>query len=61
MITKLGEGNIKFKFKFRYIDTKRISIKNVYANDFFEALKLFNDFYKEYKIEIINLEREDLI
>lgn len=55
---KLGKGNKIYKFKFKYIETGRIAIKNVYAETIEEAKKLFDEEYKNYKIEKINIEEK---
>lgn len=49
---KLGIGIKKFKIKFQYTDTKRTAIKYVYADTLEEARKIFNNYYKNYKVEI---------
>lgn len=54
---KLGNGKYKFKFKFIYNETKRTSIKYVYADNFFNALDLFNECYKNYSIEINDVKK----
>lgn len=50
---KLGTGNKKYQFKFKYINTGRTTIKNVYADNEAEAIKTFNEEYKGYEIELI--------
>ena len=50
---KLGTGNKKYQFKFKYINTGRTTIKNVYADNESEAIKTFNEEYKGYEIELI--------
>ena len=52
---KLGTGNINYKFKFIYKDNNRVAIKNVYSNNIYEALNLFNNEYKNYNIEIVDI------
>lgn len=54
---KLGTGNNKYKIKFKYIETGRISIKNVYADNIEEAKRLFNEKYMNYNVEIIATEK----
>lgn len=54
---KLGDGKNKYKIKFKYIETGRTTIKNVYADSIEEAMKLFNEEYKDFKIEIISTEQ----
>ncbi len=59
---KLGTGNKKYQFKFKYLNTGRTTIKNVYADNEAEAIKIFDEEYKDYEIgliEIIELERSD--
>lgn len=55
--SKLGNGEKKYKFKFINKDNKRTSIKFVYADDIYKALDLFNEYYANYNVEIINAER----
>lgn len=55
---KLGKGNKIYKFKFKYIETGRIAIKNVYADTIEEAKNLFNKEYKDYKIEKIDIKEK---
>ena len=50
---KLGTGNKKYQFKFKYINTGRTTIKNVYADNEAEAIKTFSEEYKGYEIELI--------
>ena len=54
---KLGKGKNKYKIKFKYLKTGRISIKNVYADNIEEAKTLFDEEYKNYKVEVINIEK----
>ena len=59
---KLGTGNKKYQFKFKYLNTGRTTIKNVYADNEAEAIKTFNEEYKGYEIELIAImaiERSD--
>lgn len=53
---KLGTGNNKYKIKFKYIETGRISIKNVYADNIEEAKRLFAEKYKDLNIEVLKIE-----
>ncbi len=50
---KLGTGNKKYQFKFKYLNTGGTTIKNVYADNEAEAIKTFNEEYKVYEIEVI--------
>lgn len=54
---KLGKGKNKYKIKFKYLETGRTSIKNVYADNKEEAQTLFDEEYKNYKVEVINIEK----
>ena len=54
---KLGTGIYKFKFKFINKETNRTSIKYVYADNFFEALNLFNEYYKNYSVLITDVKK----
>lgn len=51
---KLGDGKNKYKIKFKYSNTGRIAIKNVYADNLMEARILFNEEYQDYQVEIID-------
>lgn len=44
---KLGNGNIKYQILFIYELTNKKSYKFVYANSYEEALKLFQEYYKD--------------
>lgn len=55
---KLGNGKNKYKIKLKYIETGRITIKNVYADNLMEARKLFNKEYQDYQIEIIEIKED---
>ena len=44
---KLGNGKIKFKFKFIYELTNRTAIKYVYADSLEEAKALFSEKYSD--------------
>lgn len=55
---KLGIGNKKYKIRFKYIDTGRVTIKNVYADSEEEAMTLFKEEYKKYCINVITITRE---
>ena len=46
---KLGNGKIKFKFKFVYELTGRVAIKYVYADTLEEAKELFESEYAAFK------------
>ena len=54
---KLGNGNNKYKIKFKYKETGRIAIKNVYADNLEEAKRLFNEKHINYNVEIIVTEK----
>ena len=54
---KLGTGNNKYKIKFKNLETGRVSIKNVYADNIEEAKRLFNEKYINYNVEIIATEK----
>lgn len=54
---KLGNGNNKYKIKFKNLETGRVSIKNVYADNLEEAKRLFNEKYINYNVEIIVTEK----
>lgn len=60
---KLGTGEIKYKFKFIYEITNRVTIKNVYADNIEEAKKLFEEYYKDCLdvriLDISEVERKD--
>ncbi len=60
---KLGTGKIKYKFKFIYEITNRVTIKNVYADNIEEAKKLFEEYYKDCLdvriLDISEVERKD--
>ena len=55
---KLGNGSNKYKIKFKFIETERIAIKNVYADTLEEAKKLFKEEYKNYKVKIEAIEEK---
>lgn len=53
---KLGNGKNKYKFKFIYEMTNRVTIKNVYADNIEEAKKLFEEYYKDcLDVRILNI------
>lgn len=52
---KLGTGNKKYQFKFKYINTGRTTIKNVYADNEAEAIKIFDEKYRGYEIGLIEI------
>lgn len=54
---KLGTGNKKYKFKFKYIDYGATSIKNIYADTEAEARNLFDTEYKNFKVEILEVQK----
>ncbi len=56
---KLGTGNKKYKIRFKYLDTGRVTIKNVYADSEEEAMSLFKEEYKNYCINVISIIEED--
>ena len=53
---KLGIGNNKYKIKFKNLETGRVSIKNVYADNIEEAKRLFNKEYENFDIEVLKIE-----
>ena len=53
---KLGNGNNKYKIKFRFSENGRIANKNVYADNLMEARILFNKHYRDFKVEILEIE-----
>lgn len=56
---KLGTGNKKYKIKLKYLDTGRVTIKNVYADSEEEAMSLFKEEYKNYCVNVISIIEED--
>lgn len=50
-----GIGNKKYKFKFEFKNNKRITVKNIKANNLEQARKLFNAIYKDYNVEILEI------
>lgn len=52
---KLGTGNKKYQFKFKYLNTGRTTIKNVYADNEAEAIKIFDEKYGGYEIGLIEI------
>lgn len=52
---KLGNGSIKYKIKFVYELTNRVSYKYVYADSDEQALELFNKQYKNIDARIIDI------
>lgn len=55
---KLGNGKNKYTVKFKYSNTGRITIKNVYADNLMEARILFNKEYQDYQVEIIEIKEK---
>ena len=54
---KLGTGKNKYKFKFIYELTNRVTVKNVYADNIEDAKKLFEEYYKDYlDVRILKIE-----
>ena len=53
---KLGTGSNKYKIKFKNLETGRVSIKNVYADNIEEAKRLFNKEYENFDIEVLKIE-----
>ena len=60
LYSKLGTGTVKYKIKFTYTDTNRSAIKYVYANTVEEAKELFNNYYKDFKVQIKEITEEDV-
>lgn len=60
LYNRLGTGNKKYKVKFIYAETKRSAIKYVYANTIEEAKELFNNYYKDFKVQIKEITEEDV-
>lgn len=60
LYSKLGTGTVKYKIRFVYIDTNRSAIKYVYANNLEEAKELFNNYYKDFKVQIKEITEEDV-
>ena len=52
---KLGTGKNKYRVKLMYIETERVTIKNVYADNEEEAMKLFKEHYKNFNIQILEI------
>lgn len=50
-----GIGNKKYKFKFEFKNNKRITVKNIKADNLEQARKLFNAIYKDYNVEILEV------
>ena len=53
---KLGTGSNKYKIKFKNLETGRVSIKNVYADNIEEAKRLFNKEYESFEVEVLKIE-----
>lgn len=60
LYSKLGTGTVKYKIKFIYTNTNRSAIKYVYANTIEEAKELFNNYYKDFKVQIKEITEEDV-
>ena len=60
LYSKLGTGTVKYKIKFIYTNTNRSAIKYVYANTVEEAKELFNNYYKDFKVQIKEITEEDV-
>lgn len=60
LYSKLGTGNKKYKVKFIYTDTNRSAIKYVYADTIEEAKELFNNYYKDFKVQIKEIKEENV-
>ena len=61
-MSKLGNGNIKYQILFIYELTNRKSYKFVYANSEEEAIKLFNEEYKDcLDVRILRIRVFDII
>lgn len=60
LYSKLGTGTKKYKVKFTYIDTNRSTIKYVYAETEREAKELFNKHYKDFKVQIKEINEENV-
>ena len=54
---KLGTGKNKYVYKFQYKNTGRTTIKNVYADNKFEAMNLFLKCYKDIPINLLEVTR----
>lgn len=53
---KSGTGSNKYKIKFKNLETGRVSIKNVYADNIEEAKRLFNKEYESFEVEVLKIE-----
>ena len=60
LYSKLGRGTVKYKIKFIYTDTNRSAIKYVYADTIEEAKELFNNYYKDFKVQIKEIKEENV-
>lgn len=52
---KLGTGKNKYRVKFMYKETERITNKNIYADSEEEAMTLFKNTYRSYDIKILGI------
>ena len=60
LYSKLGTGTVKYKIKFIYTNTNRSAIKYVYADTIEEAKELFNNYYKDFKVQIKEIKEENV-
>lgn len=60
LYSKIGTGTVKYKIKFIYTNTNRSAIKYVYADTIEEAKELFNNYYKDFKVQIKEIKEENV-
>lgn len=60
LYNRLGTGNTKYKVKFVYANTNKSAIKYVYADTIEEAKELFNNYYKDFKVQIKEIKEENV-